>query len=82
MRKLQLLITTYYLQVYWHDMNVNLTLGINYDKWSCSMILLTWSRDFFKKCILVCKLYAVLLLNLLCPNVNFIDGAKVGIFSK
>ena len=27
MRKLQLLITTYYLQFFWHDMNLKLKLG-------------------------------------------------------
>ena len=46
------------------------------------MILSTWSRDFFWKCILVCKLYIVLLPNLLRPNVNFIADIKVDISSK
>ena len=32
MRKLQLIIDTYYLQVSWHDMNLKLTLGIRFDK--------------------------------------------------
>ena len=32
MRKLQLLITKYYLQISGHDMNLELTLGIHFDK--------------------------------------------------
>ena len=35
--------------------------------------------DFFKKCILVCKLYTVLLPNLLRLNVKIITYAKVDI---
>ena len=34
MRKLQLIITTYYLQITWHDMNLKLTLEIHCDKQS------------------------------------------------
>ena len=34
MRKLQLIITTYYLQINCHDMNLKLTLGIHYDEQS------------------------------------------------
>ena len=41
----QLFITTYYLQISWHDMNLKLTLRIRFAKWSWSMILLTWSRN-------------------------------------
>ena len=55
MLKLQLFITTYYLQFFWHDMNLKLILEVLFDKWSCSMILSTWSRHLFLKCILVCK---------------------------
>ena len=32
MRKLQLIITTYYLQITCHDMNLKLTLGIHFGK--------------------------------------------------
>ena len=39
LRKLQLFITTYYLKVSWHDMNLKLLLGILFDKWSWSMIM-------------------------------------------
>ena len=46
------------------------------------MVLSTWSRGFFEKCILVCKLYIVLLTNLLHLNVNFTDSVKVDIPNK
>ena len=39
--------TTCYLQTSWHDMNLKLTLGIHFVKWSWSMISLIWPRDFF-----------------------------------
>ena len=39
MRKLQLLITTYYLQISRHYMNFKPTLGIHFDKRRWSMIL-------------------------------------------
>ena len=55
-------------------MNLILALGMDFDKWSWSVILSAWSLDFFWKCILVCKLYIVLLPNLFRPNVNFIAG--------
>ena len=32
MLKLQFLITTSYLQISWHDMNLKLILGIHFDK--------------------------------------------------
>ena len=32
MRTLQLLITTYYIQISWHKVNFKLTLGIPYDQ--------------------------------------------------
>ena len=32
MRKLSLLITTYYLQISWHDMDLKLTLGKHFGK--------------------------------------------------
>ena len=35
------------LQVPWHDINLKLTLGMLFNKWSWSMILSSWSRDFF-----------------------------------
>ena len=44
MHKLQLLISTEYLQISWHDMNLKLTLGIRFDKWGWSMILSTWKK--------------------------------------
>ena len=34
MRKLQLIITTYYLQITCHDMNLKLTMAIHFDKQS------------------------------------------------
>ena len=40
--ELQLLITTCYLQISGHDFNPKLTLGIHFDKWSWSILLLTW----------------------------------------
>ena len=83
MRKLQILITTYYLQISWHDINLRLTLGMQFDKLSWPMTWSTWTRDFFSKsCILVCKLYTVLPQNLLRPNVNFIADVKVDISIK
>ena len=47
MRKLQLFINKYYLQVFWHDMDFKHTMGILFDIWSLSMTLSTWSCDFF-----------------------------------
>ena len=76
MYKLLLLIATYYLQISWHDMNLKLTLGLQFDKWSWSMNLSTWSRDFFYKWVLVSKFYTVLLPNILRPNINFVAGVK------
>ena len=76
-RKLQLLITTY-LQISWHNMNLKLTLGIQFDcigQWFDQVA-------FSKNCILVCKLYTAHLPNLLRTNVNFIGGVKVDISSK
>ena len=46
------------------------------------MIVSTCSRDFLRKCILVCLLYTVLLPNLLRPNVNFTADVKVDISTK
>ena len=63
------------------DMNLRFTLGKHFGKWSGSMILSTWSRDFLQKCILVCKFFIVLLPTMLIPNVNFIAGVKVDISS-
>ena len=76
MYKLLLLIATYYLQISWHDMNLKFTLGLQFDKWSWSMNLSTWSRDFFYKWVLVSKFYTVLLPNILRPNINFVAGVK------
>ena len=59
MRKLQLFITTYYLQVSWHDMDLKLTFGcflINkVAQWFYQLDHVTFS----KKCILVCKFCTV-----------------------
>ena len=48
MPKLKLLVTTYYLQISWHDMNFKLTLGIlnksEVDQW----FLLTSSSEVLK----------------------------------
>ena len=63
-------------------MNLKLTLGIHFKKRCLSMILSNRSRDFFEKWILVCKLYTVLLLDLLRQNANFLTGVKVDISSK
>ena len=52
------------------------------DKWSCSLILSTWSRNFFQKLVLVCKLYIVHLSNLFCSNFNFIACMEVDISTK
>ena len=82
MRKLQLFITTCHLQFSWHDINLKLTLGILFDKWSWSMILSTWSRGFFWKFFLLCEFCIVLLLNLLRPKVNFMACLNVNIFIK
>ena len=72
-RKLQLLISTYYLQILKYDMKLKLTLRMLFNKWSWSVIWSTWSRVFFFETrILVYKLYTVLLLNLLRPHYNFI----------
>ena len=65
MRKLQLFINKYYLQVSWHDMDLKLTLEILFDKSSWPMILSTWSRDFFKKYVLFGKFCTTFLQNLL-----------------
>ena len=31
----------------WHDMKLELTFGVLFDKWSWSVVFTTWSRDFF-----------------------------------
>ena len=46
------------------------------------MISLTWSRDFFWKYTLVCKLYTMLILILFYPSFNFKAGRKVDISCK
>ena len=40
----------------WHGMNVTLPPGIPLEKWSWLVMSLAWSRDFFWKWFLVCKL--------------------------
>ena len=55
--------------------------GIFFYNSTWSMILCNRPRDFFKKIILVCKLYAVLLPNLLRPNVHFIVSGENDIWS-
>ena len=47
MPKSQLLVITYYLQISWDDMNLELTLGALFDKRSWSIILSASSSDFF-----------------------------------
>ena len=48
----QIPITHYYvLFTISGHMNLKLTLGIHFDKWSWAMILSTWSSDFFHKCL-------------------------------
>lgn len=71
MRKSRLLATTECLQISWHDIKLNLTLGILFDKtFAHNFInLVSW---FFQKHIVVCKLNIVLLPNLLHPNVSII----------
>ena len=81
-RKSQLLVTTYYLQISWHYMKLELTLGMIFVKWSWSMIFLSWSHDFFENQILVCKLYTLSLRNLLRSILNFITCVEVEISSK
>lgn len=49
MPKSQLLVITYYLQISWDDMNLELTLGALFDKRSWSIILSASSSDFFQK---------------------------------
>ena len=71
----QTTVTLYYLQISWHDMNFKLTWGMHFDKLSWLMILSAWLHDVFEKCIVVCRLFPVLLPNLLRLNVNFIAGA-------
>ena len=50
--------------------------------WTGQWFYQTWSRDFFWKCILVCKFSTVLLPNLLRPNFNSIDCVKVDISTR
>ena len=73
----QMTVASYYLQISWHDMNLKLTWGMHFDKLNWLMILSAWLCDFFKKCILVCKLFPLLLPNLLRLNVNVIAGVCV-----
>ena len=51
MRKLQLFIATHYLKVFWHDINLKLTLGyflINeIDQWSYQLDRVTFSKNVF-----------------------------------
>ena len=65
MRELQLFITTYFLQVPWHDMNLSIYWGNLFNKWSSSTIIFsTWSRDLFL------KMYSFLWISH-CPSVKF-----------
>ena len=45
MRKSWLLVTTYYLQILLHDINLKLTLGTLFAKGNWSIIWSTWPRD-------------------------------------
>ena len=73
----QLLVAIYYLQISWYGMNLKLILGIFCNKRSWSMILSSWSCDFFWKCVEVCKFCTVLL-----PKFNHISCLKVDISGK
>ena len=56
---------TYCLQISWYDMKLELALRILFDKWSWSMVFITWSHDLLKysllKYSLVCKLYTCII---------------------
>ena len=58
-----------------------ITLRILFDKWSWSMILLTWSHDFFKNAFWSAN-FAVFSSNLSRPNVNFMGCLNVDISTK
>ena len=81
-RKFQLSINKYYLQVSWHDMDLKDALGILFDKWSLSVILSTWSCNVSYICILVGKFCTILLPNLLHLKVNFIACLNDDISTK
>ena len=64
----QLLVTLHYLHISWHDMKLELTLGIFFAKSSWSMISSTWSCGVFKNDILVYKFHIIPVPNLLRPT--------------
>ena len=74
MQRSQLLVTIYYLKIYWHDMKLKLTLGYSLKNEACQWL--------FVKIILVCKLCTVLYLNLLRSSFNSIVCVKVEISRK
>ena len=57
-------------------------IGMLFDKWSWSMILSIWLRDFFQKCIQVNKFCTVFFPNFLRPKVNFMAFLNIDISSK
>ena len=77
MRKLQLLIATYYLQIFWHDMNLKLTLGTHFDKWFYQL-----DHVFFLEMHSGLQNAHCFLPDLLHPNFIFLAGVKVDISSK
>ena len=80
MRKPQLFVITYYLQISWHNMNLILTLGKLLYNLSWSMMLLTWSCHFSCKYVLVFKLYSVLFTKFVMSKVlSFIAFVEVDI---
>ena len=74
MQRSQLLVTIYYLKIYWHDMKLKLTLGYSLKNEACQWL--------FVKIILVCKLCTALYLNLLRSSFNSIVCVKVEISRK
>ena len=74
-------VTTHYLQISWHDINLKLHWGYRLTNEVGEWLDQLDHMTFFKNCILVYKLHAALLLNLLCPNLNFLAGTKVDISS-
>ena len=71
MCKSRLLVTTYYLQVSYHDMKLKLTLGISFHK-SSWLIFDQLGHATFSKNVFWFLNYTVLLQNLLSPVFTFI----------
>ena len=51
----RLLISKYYLQIFWHGINWKLTLRIPFDKWYLQRTSWMWSLDCLLKYFLVCN---------------------------